>query len=165
MSETDEFRKQIEQQMHEMERRLLGDTLVTGRTNTVASEPAELNVDTLKELHEQLGQAVRHINNIMLIGRYEDTAVLRRLIEDTSGYFPPKIREARYNSGPDKLVLMVVGDFSPSFSVLQWDRQWRTQPQIIKVYLESAEETFRRWKAAGEDLGQLIQRLEAANKS
>lgn len=166
MSETDELRRKIEEQMRDTEKRLLSDVFMTTATDNALAQPAELTVDLLARMREQLRSAPPPIGNILLIGRLEDIAVIHRLIEDASGSWKPTIREGRYNGGPDKLVLVVIGEVG-AFDGLRWinDIRQRKQPQIIKVYLESAEETFRKWKTAGEDLAQLIERLDRAADS
>lgn len=159
----DEYRNLLASMSRQIEKKLLDDVFTTKATSNIPdTPPPQLNVDMLAEMRKQLRTAPPIPRDILLLGRAEDTAVIRRLFESAAGDWRPAITEGRSNAGPDKMVLMVIGDLRPRFAL---DRNPVAPPtQYIKVYLESAEETFRKWTESGENLAQLIERLERAQQ-
>lgn len=140
----DEFLKLL----RETNEKIMREGLGLGTYNNSLLQPTSPTKSDIQAMLRNMAakyQSPILLGDIYLVGRAGDTALLRRAIERVE---QTRIYEGRWEDGPESLVIITSS----------------IGKQIIKVYLESPEQTFAKWEAAGESLTQLIERLKIANQ-
>lgn len=155
MSEQD-FRRRLFKMATEESYRIMHEAL--GLTSTASSQPApEFTRDMLLEMQRKLREYEPPVplGNMFLIGRIADTTLLKNAIEKADPL--RRVTTRQYNDMTSGLVILLIDKPRKSLWKLE-------QPTVIKVYLESLEQTLAQWERDGAELAELIRRLEAAQK-
>lgn len=155
MSEEEVRRRLFEMAMEESDK-LMREAL--GITSNVGSQPApELTRDMLVEMQQQLRKYEPPIplGDMYLIGRTGDTALLKNAIEKADPH--RRVTTSQYNEMTRGLVILLIDKTRRSLLKME-------QPTIIKVYVETLEQTLAQWERDGAELAELIKRLEAAQE-